>query len=84
MSAHTPGPWEYEKALHEQRWQISQIDGSALTVADVYSLANARLIAAAPRMLALIRELADPRYGREHLESSRRDARAILREIEGA
>ena len=54
MTKHTPGPWPIQS--HENRLYVGpvEIDGD-----DDEDLANARLIAAAPDMLAALRALDD-------------------------
>jgi len=68
--SHTPGPWEYEECLGAR---LSLISGGGLAIAGVpnvdpqieYSIpygietqrANARLIAAAPEMLAVLKHI---------------------------
>ena len=76
-SAHTPGPWY----IHATEIR----DTHDTPVARVGLSANARLIAAAPRMLALLQEYADkardvmtPAPG-----SLIERTRAILRDVEG-
>ena len=59
MTAHTPGPWGVEKALHEQRWTVAQLEGAALIVADAYTETDARLIAAAPEMLEALEAMVE-------------------------
>ncbi|OFW58457.1 MAG: hypothetical protein A2133_00825 [Actinobacteria bacterium RBG_16_64_13] len=84
MANHTPGPWifdpENEGMDHHRGWGISA-DGMA-TVAHLpvrgcegsealaVSYANARLVAAAPEMLAALHEIAkgEGRFSRDHME----------------
>lgn len=65
MSQHTPGPWYSFQCLPPSiAWSINQseksvvasVSGSALHRPDKESEANARLIAAAPELLAACRE----------------------------
>lgn len=66
MSKHTPGPWKAEQYESEGfcGWQFSAC-GSLLPLNDATATdfdeaeANARLIAAAPRMLAALRKARD-------------------------
>lgn len=61
-STHTPGPWIASKVINSDRWSVDNRTG--LIVADCgqdeneYSRGNARLIAAAPDMLAALKSLA--------------------------
>lgn len=63
MSAHTPGPWHYEKAYHESRYFVgSETHFDLAVVADE---PDARLIAAAPALLEALEAMvtgAPPRY----------------------
>ena len=59
---HTPGPWTYSKGqgLYEQRYVIDSEPGRALAVCAGFeprNEANARLIAAAPELLALMQDV---------------------------
>lgn len=95
MSKHTPGPWYFfpwhPEWSERPRYAIGQADGAPYTsghsdVADTNAcdeigtqLANARLIAAAPELLAVVRELLDmwlPDGERERIE-------ALLARIDG-
>ena len=69
MSAHTPGPW---RAGIGRRDQITAADGSAIGFVNLYgyhhnanTVANARLLAAAPDLLAALIDIATAgeRYG---------------------
>jgi hypothetical protein len=60
---HTPGPWTVDGQTLPQNLQISSPDG-IVTVIDSEAFAdtieaNARLIAAAPDLLAVLRDLSD-------------------------
>ncbi|RRV80383.1 hypothetical protein [Stutzerimonas stutzeri] len=57
-NGHTPGPWSIDK---EERWVIHEPEGKSgtLVVPEIYldddeAIANARLIAAAPELLAAL------------------------------
>jgi hypothetical protein len=59
---HTPGPWRVDTMRHSAKSEVFVIPGvcvvtGATTEAD--SEANARLIAAAPELLAVLREIAE-------------------------
>jgi hypothetical protein len=62
MSKHTPGPWKVTSESYnpliecEDGYVIAQIKGVSLNVAGFDYEANARLIAAAPRMYELLAE----------------------------
>ena len=62
MSKHTTGPWKVTSESHnpliecEDGYVIAQIKGVSLSVAGFNYEANARLIAAAPRMYELLVE----------------------------
>ena len=62
---HTPGPWRTEPAPHRSHWILGSVP-VALTVEP--SEANARLIAAAPDLLAALRDMID-RYARAMKDS---------------
>lgn len=88
MSKHTPGPWLYDMGKTEAL--ITEADGTTVvelrttynTTAHSALEANARLIAAAPALLASCKELlncADP--NRDMAEIRR--AMALIRKVEG-
>ena len=58
--SHTPGPWKYSYEAIDPEWAIVTAQGG-LVVANVNDnqTANARLIAAAPDMLAALKWIAD-------------------------
>jgi len=65
MTAHTPGPWEeytvttvHNDGHAEEVIEIA-VNGTHPTVAYVHEVADARLIAAAPDLLAALMECAD-------------------------
>lgn len=90
MSAHTPGPW----AVHPKQSETRPVRvgreraGPGYTVAQVMTyplgketcLANARLIAAAPELLAFVADVAknDPVFAKGHEKQRIHDARALL------
>ena len=63
MSKHAPGPWKVTSESHnpliecEDGYVIAQIKGVSLSVAGFNYEANARLIAAAPKMYELLDKL---------------------------
>jgi hypothetical protein len=68
MTAHTPGPWQYENS-DETHWIVpdTEVRNGLWCVAQIYGPdveANARLIAAAPDLLDLAKDIAglDHRY----------------------
>lgn len=69
MSDFTPGPWRAADTTYPEVWDVVTEDDSTLIVTDADE-ANARLIAAAPRMADYIRKYA----------SSDSEALDILRE----
>ena len=97
MSAHTPGPWHVNAVDTKRRritgdetstgWDKLQINGTNNTVATVYRPNDARLIAAAPRMLELLKlwELSTNHHVTRLSPSgqvTKAEARAILRDVE--
>lgn len=69
MSKHTPGPWaistdKFEcgiaQGVRSKNGSICQINWMVRKRAPLESEANARLIAAAPEMLEVLREMAQP------------------------
>lgn len=78
---HTPGPWTYRKKLHalhgnSDLFEIHWSSEGECTAEIVHGEANARLIAAAPEMLNLLKELeewfrdcsSDPTYANQIAE----------------
>ncbi|MFN3858152.1 MAG: hypothetical protein ACK4RV_10400 [Caulobacter sp.] len=64
MAAHTPGPWEVAGNCVRTRYRMGDPDNNGTMVADVGVFppereANARLIAAAPELLAALRQTTD-------------------------
>ena len=89
MSAHTPGPWSIEISANTGKTvrivhNVNPADGlgdDICRLGDVRTpgyMANARLIIAAPRMLAYLKQTMAQVDDNMHFM-----ARAILREIEG-
>lgn len=61
-ATHTPGPWTAEPDAEDDGfWQVWHDEGGTgfAVACGIGSKANAHLIAAAPEMLALLRELVD-------------------------
>lgn len=80
MSKHTSGPWRIERlSARSQHWSI-YTPGNAC-VAETQTEANARLIAAAPDMKALLDEIvtSDPRC---HIEQWQARIRAVIASAE--
>jgi len=80
MSAeHTPGPWMIRKTDRWSRYQITDVldeDGFARVVSDVQKLEDARLIAAAPELLAALQKI--EANAAESVEWIRRAAREAI------
>jgi hypothetical protein len=60
MSAHTPGPWKAYKRKEPvgyAEWEIHWSDQGECVAEVVHEEANARLIAAAPEMYKLLKEM---------------------------
>jgi hypothetical protein len=76
MSNHTSGPWHVNAVLNgkivgdetAKEFASLQVCGSNCTVATVYHRSDARLIAAAPDLLAALQRIEDGAvmYGREN------------------
>lgn len=96
MSAgHTPGPWNYDQTGDGKRIcvGIGLVDGpNGYDVAEVYSddcdsdeaLANARLIAAAPELLAIAEILLDRGYVSKFIDEERDDHEQLVAAISKA
>lgn len=98
MSKHTPGPWKCGQESVDPEWWIVTIEGG-LIVANVNAHfcqeANARLIAAAPDMLAVLKQVVAqiedyervnnlaPSPGRQHCWDSVARAHEIIAKAEG-
>lgn len=61
QTRHTPGPWFTEALSTIGHCAIVDADGFTVANPSPMGQANARLIAAAPEMLALLREVVDAR-----------------------
>jgi hypothetical protein len=78
MSAHTPGPWHVERdgdetmvwsgrTEQQAQWAIADVCGTASGIVGLRlgeGIANARLIAAAPDLLAALKAIAAIQYNR--------------------
>jgi hypothetical protein len=95
MTQHTPGPWAVTDRDWAKGYRIQATVGSVKTGEDIAQITNvpdARLIAAAPEMLAVIGEILDglndlgERAYRvaEALNPELEKARALLAKVEGA
>lgn len=92
MSAHTPGPWHVMPQVDPSRLDIQEKDDAGYAVASAWGggnvmeeamQSNARLIAAAPRMLDLLKRVVAIADGKAVDRLMEDDARAILRDVEG-
>src|SRR3990167_7472670 len=98
MSQHTPGPWAFRKGNYTPKWRedIYLVETGNLEhqeggqIAHMCLEANARLIAAAPEMLAFIRGRAEAHEERSSGEPRCaalacwcHTARALLARVEG-
>ena len=59
VSKHTPGPWTYNRNTVSNEWRIIPTADGYASVGACWAEANARLIAAAPDMLAALVEMRD-------------------------
>lgn len=93
MSKHAPGPWKVTSESHnpliecEDGYVIAQIKGVSLSVEGFDYEANARLIAAAPKMYELL-EMAkimfrDGTFNTPNGTEWAIDVRDLIREIDG-
>ena len=89
MSQHTPGPWMVGDTDWAPGYRIQAVVTSPTgDIAQIASVADARLIAQAPAMLEALREIEQgltrdfcrKQQGRSYLAAK---ARAILRAVEG-
>lgn len=82
---HTPGPWSCHAHFEPPR----VMNGDDITVASVPVWADARLIAAAPKLLSLVQQFIaadagfDIQRNASDLREIKAEARALLAEIEG-
>jgi len=92
VSKHTPGPWEWKKI--DNRDAVTFEDGlerHTVFVLGTNSAANARLIAAAPELLRILKEIAffDSHEGGGHSDlfyddpDFRREIEAVIAKAEG-
>lgn len=82
MSSHTPGPWKLKRsgAISDADGELVATTGYRVRVGSDEDDANARLIAAAPELLALLTELIDiegPQPG--HIEWANKVKAAIAK-----
>ena len=67
MTEHTPGPWDVDTDMQNQAHVVSDATGSIITEFDgeggAVQLANARLIAAAPDLLAALEDMTGTAQG---------------------
>lgn len=79
MSAHTPGPWFPSQYLDNDEWGVlSQDNVIVVGLSSRITKADARLIAAAPRMYDFIQRIA----GYTDIPWTAEQARDILRDVE--
>ena len=91
MSQHTPGPWQTTKhqraSLAEASIEVASAGGRPICDMGDYPNeedgANARLIAKAPEMYALLQAFVDMYPPDNHFSGTFDKARALLLEIEG-
>ena len=86
MSAHTPGPWH--TCFYMNTWAVAPDNDPGHMVASMHNApvgeANARLIAAAPRMREFIAAIANGVHqSPDSMQRWQESARAILRDVEG-
>jgi hypothetical protein len=79
MSAHTPGPWHYDTT-----WGLIKHGGAEIAALHSGNIANARLIAAAPDLLAALQRLTHPAANDEDLEDALELLRVLRNPNEGA
>ena len=90
MSGHTPGPWEVGRAMrNDQECIVGDVDSVVAfmpdeTIGCTFIPANARLIAAAPELLAALIDLADRAEGLESKCLGTVMARAAIAKATGA
>ncbi len=87
MIKHTPGPWKItHTALNGYRVSDSMGWGVAAILKDTNDEANARLIAAAPEMLELLKQIADwpfPFLSGAGIDEVRELAGKMVKKVEG-
>lgn len=77
MSGHSPAPWQPVYSDEDENWVVLRADVANPAVAIVGTEADARLIAAAPELLAVARAAAA-----QHADLALRDAaRALLERL---
>ena len=82
MSKHTPGPWTADYNKPYDQWWVSQFDGNP--VATTKQEPNAHLIAAAPDLLAALKEIvAGISVGTNPDHPWIKEARAAIAKAEG-
>jgi hypothetical protein len=84
---HTPGPW-LARQMFSGNWDICAEDGNGETIARAREESNARLIAAAPELLAALSQLLSRLAFYGSIDSVREegpieDARTAIRKAEG-
>lgn len=75
---HTPGPWVHE--VYKGKYDVHGEPGTGYVAKNIDREANARLIAAAPELLEILKVL----VGHEHVPDAVGKARAIIAKAESA
>lgn len=98
MTQHTPGPWRFEPTQHTDEaakigglWYIEDARDDYEVIAVLPRVhekpgeakANARLIAAAPEMLSLLRQILEDAWHEGPINDVLRNIRALLAKIKG-
>lgn len=93
MSKHTPGEWVYEQISRGSRDGFEISSGNFYKIAEVYDVngspqneANARLIAAAPKLLSMLKEMVEATeidLGADDFLALKREAIAVIAKAEG-
>jgi len=87
MATHTPGPWRYEASTKTIRSQPANYWLASMNSWDgaVDHDANARIIAAAPDLMAACRAVLDefPAFDSKRIESVKNICRAAITKAEG-
>lgn len=90
MATHTPGPWFCDKDANDSLWIVGNLTTWVPRIAkvpayfDMPNEANARLIAASPEMLAILKslEMYAPDIGVDEFHDALRAARVVIAKAE--